>query len=110
MVPQTNDHPLILMVPPAIWAACFLVIYASESLVCTRAGSAAVHAVLVTAAGLIATGALAALIWRWSAWSHGGRAESRAFHRSAGFALALLSLLATIWTLLPALILPACAG
>jgi phosphoglycerol transferase MdoB-like AlkP superfamily enzyme len=110
MIRRTDLRPFALVVPPAIWAACFLVVYASESLICGRTGSATAHATLVLVVGLLALASIAVLVWRWSWRARDGTTGTEAFHVRAGRALALLSLLATVWTLLPALMLPACSG
>lgn len=88
------------LVGPLAWAAFFLVAYASESLVCTRAGAPAMHGAIVAAAALVAMLAISGRLWlRRSAAPFPGRVEA---------ALGGLGLLAIAWTGLAALLLPAC--
>lgn len=94
------------LVGPTIWAAHFLAVYASESLLC-RAGAPGWHDGVVTAATLVA---LLSIAW------HGGSQWSRrkmggARHELARIAIALdaLSALAVCFAGLAAATLPACA-
>lgn len=88
---------------PAIWAAYFLTIYASESLVCTRGGGPQAHVVLVT---LTAAAAFVAIL-RVAAVDTGSRHHAR-FTDSVSLGLAKLSLIAIAWTALASAMLPAC--
>ncbi|MEW6257862.1 MAG: hypothetical protein AB1592_18065 [Pseudomonadota bacterium] len=88
---------------PLLWAAQFLLVYASESLACKFLGADA-HRVLVLTASLAAALAVTILLLRqWRGDMHGTAA-------SLGVGLAGLALVAIIWTALPALILPSCAA
>lgn len=94
------------LVGPTIWAAHFLAVYASESLLC-RVGAPGWHDGLVTGGTLAA---LLAIGWHGaSLWRRGEMAEAR--HELARIAIALdaLSALAVCFAALVAVALPACA-
>ncbi|MFG1410690.1 hypothetical protein V5G24_06205 [Xanthobacter sp. VTT E-85241] len=96
-----------LVAGPAIWAAQFLIVYATESLFCSRGGGADAHHVLV----LVTTGIAAALlvvrlILRYRARRSSGTTSD--FLRDVGTGLDLLALLAVVWTGSPALLLASC--
>ncbi len=84
---------------PLVWAGHFLATYAAESLFCSR-GSASGHFLLVVAATVLALGLLARPLLR---------GPGRVFARQVQFSLAVLSLIAIGWTVLAALMLPACS-
>ncbi len=84
---------------PLVWAGHFLAVYAAESLFCSR-GTAAGHFLLVVVATLAALGLLARPLLR----GPGG-----AFDQRVQFSLAVLSLIAIAWSVLAAVMLPACS-
>jgi hypothetical protein len=88
---------------PSIWAAYFLAVYASESLICSRGAGAQVHFMFVAAATVPALGAI---LWML-AFGARSRRDVR-FLDAIGAGLAGLSLIATAWTALAAIMLPAC--
>lgn len=98
---------------PIIWAAHFLLVYASESLVCTRGGGADSHFLFVAAATAGAVAALLAIIVGGLRASRAARtAQGRdggAFMDAAAVTLGLLSLIAVLWAALPATLVSACA-
>lgn len=90
---------------PALWAAFFLVAYASEWLVCTRMSERGWHDALVIAAGL---GAVLPVIVRLGRVSQQPERAVGRFLQRVGLALDWLSLAAIGWTMSASLILPAC--
>lgn len=99
-------HSLGWLAGPALWAAFFLVAYASESLVCTRMSERGWHNAIVIAAGLAAI--LPIIVRLGRASKQPERAIGR-FLQRAGFALDWLSLAAIGWAMSASLILPACS-
>lgn len=98
-----------LVVGPVIWAAQFLIVYATESLFCSRGGGADAHHVLV----LVTTGIAAALlvmrlVLRYRAQPASG--AGNVFLRDVGTGLDLVALLAVAWTGSPALLLASCTS
>jgi hypothetical protein len=93
---------------PLIWSAYFLIVYASESLICTRAEERH-HLMLIAVATIGAAMGLLVLIGAEVA-RLGARTQSggAGFMERAGLVLSGLSLLALGWTAMPALTLPAC--
>jgi hypothetical protein len=97
---------------PLVWTAHFLIVYASESLVCSRGGGAALHLGLVAAAsvaGLLVLLAVTPYSWRAGAARGLGVSPGRAFMDRAAVALGLLGMLGLIWTALPAMLLSSCS-
>jgi hypothetical protein len=91
-----------------VWAAHFLIVYASESLVCTRGGGAPMHATIVLTASIVAFVLLlgiTAYSWRDASTA---RASSTAFMDRFAAALGLLGMLAVLWAALPAVFISAC--
>jgi hypothetical protein len=91
-----------------IWAAHFLIVYASESLVCTRGGGASMHAAIVVTASIVAFILLVgvtAYSWRDASTAH---TPSAAFMDRLAAALGLLGMLAVLWAALPAVFISAC--
>ena len=87
---------------PIVWAVHFFLVYASESVLCSRSGGAAAHVSLVvlsTAAAITALGYLGR-----------GRAfvAEGSFFRSTGIVLSSLAAIAVLWTAMPSLFLTAC--
>jgi hypothetical protein len=105
--------PLRWLGGPIIWAAHFLLVYASESLVCTRGGGAHDHFLIVAAVSAGAVAALLAIIVGGLRAGRAARAEQGrdggAFMEDATVALALLSLIAVLWAVLPATLVSACS-
>jgi hypothetical protein len=96
---------ILALAPPMVWAAHFFGVYLTEALLCTTKGEAAHGSVLLT--GILLTAVAIGLLL-------GSHARLRAFgknlHGALKFAgpLALLSLLAVVWTSLPLFLLSAC--
>jgi hypothetical protein len=109
---MTRSRPLAdfltCLFGPAVWAAHFFVVYATEALACTPATAAPRQAMLViTIATIVALAALAAFL----AWQFRGkpRADDESiFLRRISVGLALLAMLAVAWSGLPPALLPAC--
>lgn len=110
MAARIDHRFLALVVPPAIWAAAFVMVYASESVICSRLDSTIAHAALVATLGLAALAGLALMAIHAARGLGPGAQDDARFYRGAGLASALVSLIATIWTLAPAVMLTACAG
>jgi hypothetical protein len=93
---------------PVVWAAHFLIVYASESLVCPRGGSSMHLALagLATAVGLLAL--LAILAANWRAMAAPNRA-GHVFMDQVAISLSLLAILGLFWVALLAMFLPACS-
>ena len=103
---------LRMLIAPAIWFAHFSLVYAAEALICM--GSSAQRGttmgwmvILVTAAALAGLVILAVGILRAEKAARSNR-ESSLLPR-ATLLLTAISALGTIWTILPTLVLPACA-
>jgi hypothetical protein len=94
---------------PLIWTAHFLIVYASESLVCTRGGGAATHLVLVAAATLAGLIVLLAVISQSRRAASDHNAPGQAYMDKVATGLSLLGMLGLIWTALPATLLSACS-
>jgi hypothetical protein len=91
-----------------IWAAHFLIVYASESLVCTRGGGASMHAAIVATASIVALILLLGItVYSWRDAST-ARAPGSAFMDRLAAALGLLGMLAVLWASLPAVFISAC--
>ena len=91
-----------------IWAAHFLIVYASESLVCTRGGGAPMHATIVVTVSIVALILLSGItVYSWRDAST-ARAPNSAFMDRLAAALALLGMLAVLWAALPAVFISAC--
>jgi hypothetical protein len=94
---------------PLIWAAHFTLVYASESLVCTRGGGAAAHLALVglaTAIALIMLMAITAQSWRRVSSPRATAALS--FMDGTAAMLGLLGMLGVLWSTLPAIVVSSC--
>jgi hypothetical protein len=93
---------------PLVWAAHFLVVYASESVLCTRGWGAGTHLTLIMVASV------AALVLLSAAFASSRRAlaasgsDGARFMEQVAAALSLLGALAITWTTLPGLLLSAC--
>jgi hypothetical protein len=90
---------------PTIWAVHFILVYASESVLCPRPAGVAAHAFLVVLSTAAAIPAIVALAYL------GGRGAFVAegpFLRSTGIALSSLAAIAVLWTAMPSLFLTAC--
>jgi hypothetical protein len=91
-----------------IWAAHFLIVYASESLVCTRGGGAPMHVTIVVTASIAAFILLVGVtVYSWRDAST-ARAPGSAFMDRLAVALGLLGMLAVLWAALPAVFVSAC--
>jgi hypothetical protein len=86
---------------PTIWAAHFMLVYASESLLCARPGGVAAHALLVVLSTAVAIPAIMTLAYLGSRRAF--VAES-SFLRSTGTILSSLAAIAVLWTAMPSLL------
>jgi hypothetical protein len=96
---------------PIVWGAHFLIVYASESVICTRGGGASMHLMLlgaVTAAGVLVLLATTAHSWRTASAPASSAEPGSVFMEKTAVALGLLGMLALLWTALPAALVPAC--
>lgn len=109
MTGRTLAGPFAMFAPPAVWAAVFLLAYASESVVCSRWNSPGLHAVLVMSAGIAGLATLAILAHEAARHAAATDREAR-FEARASLTLAGLSAIALLWTMLPAVLLSACMG
>jgi hypothetical protein len=92
---------------PLVWAAHFLIVYASESLLCRLADGAA-HTALLAVATLLA---LAAVLVDVAAQRRRGDGDDLGgFIAASRIGLDLLSVLAILLVALAGLALPACSG
>lgn len=91
-----------------VWAAHFLVIYATTGIVCARLKSEWIERTpwMIGAATLIACAVLAAIIF--SELRRRPREELSRFIGWTTIALALLALIAVLWETVPVLIVPVC--
>jgi hypothetical protein len=100
-----NGAGVHLIVPPAIWALHFSLFYAVETAFCAQGGIGTPFVILAA----ISFVAFAVQFWIMNGSVRRYREEGTAdFILLAGFALALLSTCATLWTTLSAFILPGC--
>ena len=93
---------------PLVWTAHFFIVYAAESLICSRGGGATAHLLLVAAAtiaGLLVLLAVTAYSWRMASEQD---AAAPAFMDKVAAGLGLLGVLGMIWTALPATMLSSC--
>jgi membrane-anchored protein YejM (alkaline phosphatase superfamily) len=90
---------------PIVWATYFLVIYASESLLCGLARGQAHTRLLVVATVLALLALLAHGVWQWRRLR---AQDSQRFVMRAGLALNGLALLAIVQVAVAGLFLPAC--
>ena len=105
---------LRVLIAPAIWFAHFSVLYAAEALICLgppvdRGAAMEWTVFLVTAAALAGLVILAVGILRTENAAPPTANQERALLPHATLLLALLSVMGIIWTILPPLVLPACA-
>ncbi len=101
---------------PSVWAAHFFVMYAAETLACSRAGASSYQAQLavvtaaVTAIALISL--LGFMIRQYVVPNE--RAQfgyvTSSWLRRISIVLAALAMLAVVWVALPLTMVPACAG
>jgi hypothetical protein len=91
---------------PAIWAAHFLVVYASESLLCTRGGGASAHLAIIGVATAVGLALLLATTLRGRGPSTD--TDGAGFMNAAATSLALLGMLGIAWSALPALLVSSC--
>lgn len=100
---------------PGIWFAHFVMLYGAEALICTPpiASSRAIvwAGLAATAVALTALGAFALMLWRERVPDEAPHEHTgAAFLRGAPLLLAVLSILAVIWTALPIGALAACTA
>ena len=102
-----------MLAGPAIWAVHFFVLYASEGFLCAAGPLAAADAVRLISltATTIAVAALLVFLG-WQAQRGWRRQRAAAIdagaYRDISMGLAVLALLAVIWSALPAILLPVC--
>ena len=97
---------------PIIWAAHLLIVYASESILCTRGGGADGHFILVLLASAAALAGLLAIVirgWRGQPARATENLNGSAFMDKAAIMLGMLSLIAVLWSAVPALVISACS-
>jgi hypothetical protein len=94
-----------LLGAPAIWLLQFSVLYGPKAFVCSR--NLAEH--YPGFAGVMSAVAACAILAIMLAPLRGTQGD-RLFLDRASLAIGLLSLCAVVWTCLPVLLLPACAG
>ena len=105
---------LRVLIAPAIWFTHFSVLYAAEALICigppgNRGTTMGWTFFLATAAALTSLAILAAGILRAGNTTPPTANQESTWFPRVSVLLTLLSVLAVIWTVLPTLILPACA-
>jgi hypothetical protein len=109
--PRPITSMLLALAGPIVWLAHFLALYLAEAFLCTFPGPAstitlrAMAAVLTVLAVLVL--AVAARGYASGYGGFGGSNPSNA-HLALARPLALLSILAVLWTFVPAVLLPAC--
>jgi hypothetical protein len=105
---------LQVLAPPLIWFAHLTTVYAAEALICIGppAAAATMMTWTIALATVVALTGLLVAAWmlrRGRAWRTQNLGSSR-FLVGASHLLILLSLLGVVWTILPTLFLPPCAG
>ena len=95
---------------PAIWAAHFFVLYASEGFLCAAGPLAAdaVRLISLTATTIAVATLLVFLGWQAQRGWRRQRAAAIDAYRDISMGLAVMALLAVIWSALPAILLPVC--
>jgi hypothetical protein len=98
---------------PAIWAMHFFVLYASEGFLCAAgpwAAADAVRLISLTTTTIAVAALLAFLGWQAQrGWRRQRAAAIDAVaYRDISMGLAVMALLAVIWSALPAILLPVC--
>ncbi len=109
---MSNTAPLrragFALTGPVIWAAHFLAVYASESVIC-RWGEPAAHDAIVAGATFFAIAAILLHAHRTVRKSDAGKnSDAERFMRLTALALDGLSLIGVCWAGLAALLLGAC--
>lgn len=95
---------------PIVWAAHFLLVYASESLICSRGGGAGGHLLVVGAASAAAVAVLLAVIVNSDRRARAAQDRpGERFMDHVAVTLGFLGLIAVLWTALPATLVPACS-
>ena len=98
-----------------IWAVCFALLYGLQAVGCewgwheATVGPATVQAIVlavILAGHLAVLAILSAVAWRW--WSEATDGAASRFLRGSAAVLTAAALAATLWTGLPAVLLPAC--
>lgn len=103
--PLSLTHLLIALTGPIVWAAHFFILYLAEAFAC-GAGATAIRWI-----GAMATiGALAVLaVWGGRRGAHTSDVQPSAdVGLSIALPLALLSIVAILWSAMPLFLLPAC--
>ena len=93
------DRVVPLLFSPSVWFAQFLLVYSTESLICSRLGTPTAHQILVLVASAVA---LLAVMLRM-------RSDLADPARSPWAPMHCLAAIAVVWTALPVLILPSCS-
>jgi hypothetical protein len=123
MINRSDSRPMgdlfVCFLGPTVWAAHFLVMYAAETLVCSRTVAAAhnLHFLMIAMiATAIAVASLTGLIVRQTVRRvASGRANlasdpASSFLRETSLVLAILAMLGVLWVALPATLVPGCAA
>ena len=102
-----------MLAGPAIWAVHFFVLYASEGFLCAAgplAAADAVRLISLTATTIAVAALLVFLGWQGPrGWRRQRAAAIDAVaYRDISMGLAVMALLAVIWSALPAILLPVC--
>ena len=105
---------LRVLIAPAIWFAHFSVLYAAEALICIgppgdRGTTMGWTVFLATAAALTSLAILAAGILRAGNTTPPTANQASTWLPRVSILLTILSVLGVIWTVIPTLVLPACA-
>lgn len=90
---------------PIVWATHFLVVYASESLLCRLADGRAHTLLLAVATGLALLSVLGHGVWQWHSLQAGA---TRQFLARTGMKLDGLALVAITLVVFAGVVLPAC--
>ena len=97
---------------PAIWAVDFFVLYASEGFLCAAGPLAADAVRLISLTATTIAVATLLVFLGWQAQRGWRRQRAAAIdpgaYRDISMGLAVLALLAVIWSALPAILLPVC--
>ena len=113
-----SDRPLSdflrVLVAPFIWFTHLVIVYAAEALVCIgppadRGNAMGLVVFLASTAALTSLAILAAGILRAGNTAPPTANQERTWFTRVSLLLTLLSILGVIWTVLPTLVLPACA-
>ncbi|MDX6807216.1 hypothetical protein [Terrihabitans rhizophilus] len=108
MTRPSNLAPLRWLGGPLIWTAHFLLVYAAESLACTRGGGPLLHDAITAVATFAALLGLAVLFRINKRAADAPSREDFEMAEWIGLGLVAISALAVVWSGLAALLIPAC--